>query len=273
VILSRAGRVQSLPFTTLSREDRQYVRDLLVLRGEGALAAQLPTDESPANFGPAIEASPPQAPPGFTADTGPGPAGNAPPIQPTGVPAPETNSVPARQTSGPPEASPPPIIASIPNPTVETSGQQAAAGRKPAREINIAALVIGLPIGAAIGSLIGAIILRAATYFVLGEHIPYGHAYGTAFIAYLVTGVVGFVIGFGVGAITQSEDSVRVAQLIAAPVNFLILSAIISGRLDTGFGSACLIALMMFVISIVIAVVIIVMFLAVFGGIGALSGG
>src|SRR5262245_55304151 len=156
VIVSRAGRVQSLPFKSLSREDRQYVRDLLVARGEGALAAQLPPEESPspANAGPAVAANAPQAAPGFPADTGPATAGNAPMPQP---------SVPAPATSAPYEAGPPQIVASIPNPTFETPQPQPTTGRKAQREINIAAFVIGLPIGAAIGSLIGAVILRAAT--------------------------------------------------------------------------------------------------------------
>jgi hypothetical protein len=54
VILSRGARVQSLPFTSLSREDRQYLHDLLAARGEDHLLPPVGDDKqnSPLNSAP-----------------------------------------------------------------------------------------------------------------------------------------------------------------------------------------------------------------------------
>jgi hypothetical protein len=64
VILSRGARVQSLPFTSLSREDRQYLHDLLAARGEEHLLPPVGDDQQNSLLNSAPLAAPSEAQPG-----------------------------------------------------------------------------------------------------------------------------------------------------------------------------------------------------------------
>lgn len=47
VILSRAGRSISIPFSSLSRQDQEYIREFLTARGEANLVPALSADDAP----------------------------------------------------------------------------------------------------------------------------------------------------------------------------------------------------------------------------------
>lgn len=115
--------------------------------------------------------------------------------------------------------------------------------------------LFGLLIGVTLGSLIGAIILRAAAKWVLKEDIAFGNAYLTALMCYLLSVGLSIVI-LPIAAASGSLLAANIMTILSIPVNFLIQSSIISARLKTSFGKACLVSLMM--LAIVIGIFIIV---------------
>ncbi len=117
-------------------------------------------------------------------------------------------------------------------------------------------LIGGQFLGILIGSLIGAVILRAAAKWIIKEDITFGDAYITVFLSAVINLVIGFIIGFAVGSATQSPEAVNVATYVSIPIGFLIQSWIISSRLHTSFGTACLISLTMFGIMIGIGLIV-----------------
>ena len=111
-------------------------------------------------------------------------------------------------------------------------------------------------IGAFIWSLIGAVILRAAAKWVQKLDVGFGNAYVTVLLSVIANLVLGAIIGFSVGAATQSMDAVNAVSLLMMPVGFLIQSGIISSRLQIRFGRGCLVSLAMIGVAIGIFVVV-----------------
>ena len=74
-------------------------------------------------------------------------------------------------------------------------------------------------------------------------------------MCYLLSVGLSIVI-FPIAAASGSLLAVNIMTILSIPVNFLIQSSIISARLKTSFGKACLVSLMM--LAIVIGIFIIV---------------
>ena len=121
-------------------------------------------------------------------------------------------------------------------------------------------IIIALFIRVVIGSLIAAILLRAAAKWVLGREVPYGQAYVTVLLPALINVVLGSILGYAIGSVTQSREAVSVVALLMLPVGFLILSIFISFQLGIPVGRACLVSIVMMAIGvgIILTVVIIV---------------
>ena len=118
------------------------------------------------------------------------------------------------------------------------------------------AQLIGMFIGCFIWSLIGAVILRAAAKWVQKLEVGFGNAYVTVLLSAIANLVLGAIVGFGVGAATQSMDAVNAVSLLMMPVGFLIQSGIISSRLQIPFGRGCLVSLAMIGVAIGIFLVV-----------------
>jgi len=275
VILTRQGRVASLPFDTLSPADKRYVRQWLAAKGDDSqlpppLADEFVDGSALEGDARAAMALPVVAPlvgdvsrelvdqaaatgglarGGFGSD---GSTANAP----SGfeqISAYATVEKAAEAAESHTHSTTPSLGWRL------TTHANLARHRPP-----LVALLIGMPIGLAIGSLIGAIFLRIAASWVLWEEVPFAEAYVTALLSYVINGLLGFGIGLIFGAITQAADSHHLISLLMLPIGFLVQSSVISSRLDTDYGSACLITLVMTLISFLVAVIIGVMFFAVF---------
>jgi hypothetical protein len=70
-------------------------------------------------------------------------------------------------------------------------------------------------------------------------------------------GFQGFLVGAGYGVATGSGEGKEVLSLLMLPMGFLIQSGIISNSLETDYGAACLVSLVMYVIWFVIIVVLV----------------
>lgn len=269
VILSRSGRVVSMLFKDLSRQDQEYIRDLLTARGEASLVPPL-TEEvagpapaepfgQPAGEPPAIAPAPSDSLPLTASD----PKGGIEfPIRSQEQNQPRESSAPATTAqNNQPSAEQAQAAASTPETEARTIRRRRVIIDSPQQVIGF---FIGLPILAAIGSLIAAVILRAATYLVLGGHLPYGDAYATMFLMYIVNGVLGFA--FTMLTNHLPDDTAGMLSLATIPVSFLVQAAIIASRLEIDFGSACLISLAMMLIMVVIIVIVCVLVLAMFPG-------
>ncbi|MHC4173449.1 MAG: hypothetical protein ACYTBX_01750 [Planctomycetota bacterium] len=93
-------------------------------------------------------------------------------------------------------------------------------------------------IGLSIACLIGAVFLRAAAKWVASLDVPFGKAYTTVFIAWLI-GLLVHIVGV---------ESPLLSSAICLPVQ----AGVICWRLSVTFGKALLISLVMMVISIVV---------------------
>lgn len=105
-------------------------------------------------------------------------------------------------------------------------------------------IVIAL-IGLAIGCLIGAVFLRAAAQWVVSLDVPFGEAYVTVFISWLIGMGVGFLLQLIVVAIPA-------VQFLSFPIGLLVQAGVICWRLSVTFGKALLICLVMMVLSIAV---------------------
>jgi hypothetical protein len=271
VVILRGGRVVTLSFFSLSKIDREYLRDLLTARGEASqLPAKVPEDS------PAI-AEPPtprerDSEPGASVEVS-GRDTSRPETEPaaTSEPArPAEDRVATRTMPRPPgsnSSGPGPNRAREMSERLRSQVSGAAAtespGVRPKREVNWRAVLIGAPICAVIGSLIGAVILRAVAHWVLGYDVAYGDAFVAMFLASVVNFGLGLGVGFAYGAITGSEEVPSMLSLIMLPVVFLVQSGVISSKLETDFGSACKVTLTMYAIYFAIIVVIVVAAFAV----------
>jgi hypothetical protein len=262
VVLLRGGRVVSIPFATLSRADRDYVRELLTARGE---TSQLPAEMQEAQtvlVQPPRPAEEPAKPEANAPISGPEPSqldsGSAPPPQRN---QPAEDRVASRSIPTIPSApSPVPNRARAFTDRLRTQfrGNAATApgGVRVQRQVNWAAMLIGGSIGAVIGSLIGAVILRAAASWVLGYDVAYGDAFVTMFLASLLNFGASLGVGFAYGMVKGAEESTGILSFILLPVGFLIQSGVISSKLDTDFGSACKVTLAMYAIGFAIALLL-----------------
>lgn len=113
--------------------------------------------------------------------------------------------------------------------------------------------LIGAFFGGLIGCLIGAILLRAASHWVVKLDVPFGKAYWTVFIAFIVNFILGYFLGFVAAFTTGSTEVVDALSVIMLPVGFLIQSGIIGSRLKLSFGKACLVNITMIGIALGIA--------------------
>ena len=111
-------------------------------------------------------------------------------------------------------------------------------------------------IGVAIASLVTAIFLRAAAKWVQKMDVSYGNAYVTTLFAGAVNAILGSVLGFAIGARSQSPDAANGAALLMIPVCFLVQSGFISSRLKIPFGRACLVSFTMIAIGVAILLVV-----------------
>jgi len=129
-------------------------------------------------------------------------------------------------------------------------------------------MCVALVVGVLIGLLVGAVILRSACHFCSVAVPTLGSAMGIVFIRAIVTGLVGFGIGF-VTALVAKDSGLppaalqAIPSLISLPINFLIAAGIYTAALDVSFGRALLVHLVEFLIVLVIAVVIIVVVVGV----------
>jgi hypothetical protein len=277
VVISSGSRAIRIPFHNLSRPDQEYLRDLLASRGELAqlppgVPREKPTD-SPANQqvaevrateDPSAEAEEP--PVASTPRSG----GSAKASQPP------NDRIASRTLPKPEPARPSELVraaTNLPNGPqhvnharensqrmrgwLNPSRQQLTDGEKVKSTLSVAALLIGLPIGLVVGSCISAFVLRAAAYFVLGDHVGFGSAFTTSLVANLINGVLGFGAGFIYGAVNGSAEGSQVLSLVILPVTFLIQSGVISSNLDTDYGAACLVSLAMYAIWFVIGIIIV----------------
>ena len=117
-------------------------------------------------------------------------------------------------------------------------------------------LIVGL-----FTSLIGAVVLRAAAHWVVKLDVPFGRAYWTAYISFLANSMLGLFLGFMVGYATGSEEAVDALRFILLPVGFIVLSGIVSLRLNLSFRKACLVSITMIGIGFGIAFVIVLIVL------------
>jgi hypothetical protein len=125
---------------------------------------------------------------------------------------------------------------------------------------------IGLPIFAAIASLIAAIFLRAGTYWVTGAHLAYGDAYGVAFLMYIVQGFLGFGLALAMNQV--SDEMADMMSLASVPIGFLVQAGIISNRLETSFGQACVITLTMILTGLAVVAIVVAIGAGVIVGLG-----
>jgi hypothetical protein len=275
VVISSGSRALRVPYYTLSQPDREYLRELLAARGESTqLPPEMPagqatdfaSDNSPGGQTPPISAL--QPPPESTPVT----EGNTPPSTTSEL---AENRVANRPIPGPPSAKPAELVphaesrpksdehVSYTRPVNPRFGSWNLTRPQPDENgvtrpnISIVPLLIGFPIVLLIGSLIGAFVLRGGAYFVLREHVEFGTAFMTMLVANLINMIVGFLVGAGYGVATGSGEGKEVLSLLMLPVGFLIQSGIISNSLETDYGAACLVSLVMYVIWFVVILVLV----------------
>ncbi|MDR1709007.1 MAG: hypothetical protein LBS70_04745 [Candidatus Accumulibacter sp.] len=123
--------------------------------------------------------------------------------------------------------------------------------------------ILGTVIGAAVGALIGAVIIRFIAKLVVKFIPPFGMAYKATFFGGVVTYLIGFVFGFIVGA---SGNTLSVTNYILLTIiGFFVYAAILGSIIkhpetgSIGFGKACLISLVQFILVIIIGVAIFVL--------------
>jgi hypothetical protein len=134
--------------------------------------------------------------------------------------------------------------------------QQPGDGQQAKPTLNIGAFLIGFPIGLVISSFIFAFLLRAAAYFVLGDHVNFGTAFMTIMVGNLINCVLIVSASFMYGAVNGSAEGSQVLSLTMLPIAFLIQSGVISSNLDTDYGTACLVSLAMYAIWFVIGIIL-----------------
>jgi hypothetical protein len=287
------SRPYELPFSSLSREDQQYLRRLLAARGEGHLCPPA-SDDNP-EFVPdtAIAAAPTpntatEFPDGAPDLAGPTIAGRTPlheksrarfglPIYPGDMPS-EDEPAPAEKSPGnqdvvalqpAPEVAEAPAASRVQWPQLpKLTGQQIGAG--------LCVLVFGLIIGSAIGS----VILRTAIALfnaVTGvgnsrDAVPeptYGEGMGIIFVTMIVNTVAGVVagiaIGFGCAAAGVAEQAQTYARIVSLPLGIVVMSGMFSSMLPTTFFRALLITICYMIVWILIVAVIVVAAIAIFG--------
>jgi hypothetical protein len=157
----------------------------------------------------------------------------------------------------------------------------------------IVGLLCALVIGIAVATLIGAVCLRAAIalYNKLAggvtspssvPELTLRKAMWITFSIFLAQMVVGLLIGIFTGPRTPLHGLLEslmgdvagsagekrvdvVVQLFSFPVGLLIMAAVLSVKMPTTFGRACLVTLCYLLIQILIGAVIVLMVLAVIG--------
>jgi len=124
-------------------------------------------------------------------------------------------------------------------------------------------------VGMALAALAGAVILRAAAKWVASIELPFGKAYTTTLIAYLLTLGVEFLVGFIVGFLsttgisTDMDFSSPVIRTILIPANFLVQAGVVRWRLSVTCRKALLISLVMVAIGIAIGIICILIVLGI----------
>jgi SLA1 Homology Domain 1 (SHD1) protein len=264
------GRPVEVPFSSLSREDQQYVRRLLSAKGESHLCPP-PSEDNPEITPDAIVANMPNTatefPDGASDLTGPTLAGNTPlhdrsrmrfgqPISPGEFPAddepmPEmTDQTDLNVVAVPPQ----PELAEVPAAKRFQFPQFPKLTGK-----QIGALLCALTFMLIVGSAIGSVILRTAVYLfnsITGvgnsrDAVPepsYGEGFGIIFVTIIVNIVAGVLaglaIGFGCGLAGIGEDRARIyAQIVSIPLNVLVMSGTFSSMLPTSFLRGLVIAI------------------------------
>jgi hypothetical protein len=292
VVLTRAGgRISTMPFASLSREDQQYIRSLLSARGEGHLCPPADSD-NPVAAGDSFVAEAPAAPEhsdGAPDLTGPMIEGKTRLHELTRnrvLPADPANDTPferdpSAENTGPGDHD----VAALPSP-VEAS--EAPAPRRAAwpelpkltgRQIGAGLCV--LTFGLIVGSAIGSVILRAAISMFNAltgvrnsrDAVPeptYGEGMGIIFVTMLVNAVAGVVagiaVGFGCAAAGVGEQHAQmVARIVSMPLGIVVMSSMFSSMLPTTFLRALLITICYMIVWIFIIAVIVVGAIAVFG--------
>jgi hypothetical protein len=279
------GRPVEVPFSSLSREDQQYIRRLLAARGEGHLCPpqsednpEIVPDAVVANAaGPASE-----FPDGTSAMAGPTIAGRTPLHDNSrsrfGLPA-VPSEFPSAEESAPQKIDPSDqnVVAIQPQPEPAEAPavnrfQLPQLPKLTARQIG--ALLCGLTFVLIVGSAIGSVILRTAVFLfnsITGvrssrDEVPepsYGEGFGIIFVMIIVNVVVGllagFAIGFGCGLAGIGADRARVyAQIVSVPLNILVMSGTFSSMLPTSFLRGVVIAVGYMIVWLFILVAIVI---------------
>jgi len=263
VVLLRGERTMTLAFYTLSAADQTYVRELLTARGEANLIPPPVSDNQNAEPGRGAPGfnQPPQVARGTGADGEP----------PTDDLSHGRADVQRGEANRQVEEPSPTVAPSLPpaDGQAQTGASRSESRRRRLRFENaqdIIKYVTGLPIAAAVGSLIFAFIVRAAVYWVSGEHLPYSDAYVTAFLLYISYGLVG--LAFGVLTMGVPDQTVDLLMIPMAAVAFFVQAAVISTRLNASFGAACLVTFLIYLTVAAIIAILVLLILAVVFGVG-----
>jgi len=120
--------------------------------------------------------------------------------------------------------------------------------------------LIGLVLALGVITLLSAVFLRLMVQWVLKEKLAFGKAFLTSLFATLASFGLNFVMGFAYGMMTQTTQGANVLAVFLLPFSFLLQSWIISARVPTSFGKACLIELGIVGIYIVLGLVVGIMF-------------
>jgi hypothetical protein len=107
-----------------------------------------------------------------------------------------------------------------------------------------------------VGALIGATLLKWVAKWVIKMDVPFGKAYWTMCICFIINFMVGFVLCGPTFLAPNPPKHAPVLLLISGPVLFLIQSGISSLLLKLSFGKACLVTITMTGIVLGIALVI-----------------
>jgi len=286
VVLTRSsGRVSTMSYRSLSREDQQYIRGLLAARGESHLCPPQSEDnpESAADGFVAAAPTTVEFPDGAPELTGPLMAGPTPlheqtrgrfgqPLAPGEAPdgepsagetAPSNLDVVALQPPTNTEAS---TVSQIQWPQFpKLTGKQ------------IGALIIVSAISLIVGSTLGSAILRTAIWLfnsVAGisnsrDAVPeptYGEGVGIIFVTIIMNTMAGFGSTFAVGfccalARIEQQDALLYARIASMPLALLVMSGMFSSMLPTSFFRGLAIAIGYIVLWIfIVAAILIGMF-------------
>jgi hypothetical protein len=132
----------------------------------------------------------------------------------------------------------------------------------------LAVFAIAFVVMVAIWSVVGAVILRAAIelykkFAGAGTDVPmpsFGWAMVISLVSAIMNSLAGFVVGLTTGTITRSvgideRTAMIVTQLIAMPVNVIMIAMVLNSMLPTSFRRGVMIALCQFLIIVALAAI------------------